>query len=98
MTTLERADTLCRIWGVTRASCACSVVGLGELLCGGLLCGAGRCWAAPLPPPAVWLPWCPSSTVAVPAPMPAITATTTVAISQPRRRLGGVDRRDGGGT
>jgi hypothetical protein len=32
MTTLERADTLCRIRGVTCASCACSVVGLGELL------------------------------------------------------------------
>jgi len=98
MTTLERADTLCRIWGVTCASCACSVVGLGELLSGELLCGAGCCWAAPLPPPAAWLPWWPSSTVAAPAPMPAITATTTVAMSQPRRRLGGADRRGGGDT
>jgi len=113
VTTVERADTLRRIWGVTRASWARSVPVPGELLCGELLCGellggellggellcaAGCCWASALLPPAAWLPWCPSSTVAVPAPMPTITATTTMAMSLPRRRLGGVDRRGGGDT
>ena len=39
----------------------------------------------------------PSSTMAVPAPMPAITATATAAMSQPRRRPEGADRRGGGG-
>ena len=108
VTTVERADTLRLIWGLTRASCACSVPVSGELLCGELLCGgllgcellcaAGCCWASALLPSAAWLPWCPSSTVAVPAPIPTITATTTMAMSLPRRRLGGVDRRGGGDT
>jgi len=108
VTTVERADTLRLIWGVTRASWACSAPVPGELLCCELLgcellgcellCAAGCCWASALLPSATWLPWCPSSTVAVPAPMPTITATTTMAMSLPRRRLGGVDRRGGGDT
>jgi hypothetical protein len=62
VTTVERADTLRRIWGVTRASCARSVPVPGGLLGGGLLgcgllgcellCAAGCCWAAPLLPAA----------------------------------------------